>query len=350
MITTCLAARHNLLIDVDNKVRICCNNREPLDYDNQDIGQSLFSSQMIEIRQDLDNGKRHKSCQRCWDEEDHLDRSYRQSYNSLYENYTTLSSPVLKTLQMQSENTCNLTCVYCGPKYSSKWAELIKERNSHKGITKVTDETLANLDMITFAGGEPSLIRTNVGILQRLLTLNPNCEIIINTNLTLYDLDFFELAKKFSNLTLLVSFENIGNRYEYVRHLAKWNHFKHNFEKACKEISKVNASMIFFPLSVGTLDQTLDFVLKNLDQNNISLNTYQGNWFDWQFIRSKSLESIQSRLLKYAESLEEHLKNQLVYHCQTMISHSDDTVLSWLDEFDKLNHCNHKIIFPELYE
>ena len=94
----------------------------------------------------------------------------------------------------------------------------------------------------------------------------------------------------------------------------------------------------------------MDFVLKNLDQNNISLNTYQGNWFDWQFIRSKSLESIQSRLLKYAESLEEHLKNQLVYHCQTMISHSDDTVLPWLDEFDKLNHCNHKIIFPELYE
>jgi organic radical activating enzyme len=348
--TKCLAARHNLLVDVDSKVRICCNNLESLQYDNNDIGQSLFGDKIIEIRQDLDAGIRHDSCHNCWYEEDHIGHSYRQSYNDLYSNYFDLDEPVLKTLHMQSENTCNLTCVYCGPKYSSKWAELVKEKIIHRGINTVSDETLTNLDMITFAGGEPSLIRTNIDILQRLSKLNPQCQIIVNTNLTFYDNNFFDLAKNFQNLTLLVSFESLGQRYEYIRHLAKWNSFKHNFIKACNELPKVNASMIFFPLSAGTMHQTLDFTLDHLDQTDIFLNTYHGNWFDWKSVGSKNIAMIKSKLLHYAESSEEHLQNQLIYHCEAMQSDNDMTILPWLDQFDKFNKLDHKIIFPELYE
>ena len=349
MTTDCLASRHNLLIDVDGKTRICCNNHEPLDSDPEDIGSALVGALATEIRSHLDTGLRHPSCHRCWAEEDKVGHSYRRDYNDLYGHYHG-RDPRLHTLHMQSENTCNLTCVYCGPAYSSKWAQLIDVRESRRGLTRISDQTIAGLEMITFAGGEPALIKTNIDILNRLFDLNPRCQIIVNTNLTCYGNDFFRMCQRFPNLKLLISFEATGERYEYIRHLAKWSEFSQNFARACDEIPAIDASMIFFPLSAGTLESTLDWTMRYLGPESISLNTYQGDDILWNMINAKILDRMRDRLLKYAEQTDLPLKDQLIMHCQTMQSTNLNTYIPRLDKFDSFYNIDHRKVFTELYE
>lgn len=348
--TRCLAARHNLLVDVDGKIKLCCNNHESLDQGADDLALALTGSVAQTIRNDLEQNRRHSSCDLCWSEEDQTGSSYRIDYGSLYPDYQDLPEVGLRTLHMQSENTCNLTCVYCGPTYSSKWAQLLDYRVSHRGLTRISDQTLSSLDMITFAGGEPALIKTNIDILQRLYEVNPGCQIIVNTNLTCYGNDFFKICQRFAHFKILVSFEAIESRYEYIRHLARWPQFRDNFILACREVPQVEASMIFFALSAGTFDRTLDFVLQHLDAESVFLNTYKGYALGWELIGSKSLERIQNNVLALAAQLQTPLQEQLIMHASAMKSTADTTYIPWLLRFDKLNNINHRNIFRELYE
>lgn len=348
MTLKCAAAYHNLVFDTDGHARLCCNSTEPLAIESS-VEHVLINQPARSIQQDLDQGILHQNCQICWREESQGDRSYRQSYNDMYPMFEL--KPVLRTAHIQWDNTCNLTCVYCGPKFSSSWVQLIGQRQAYRSPLVFSDQTLAGLTMITFAGGEPTLSKPNMDILNRLLSVNPDCEVIVNTNLTQsIEGDFFDKFLKFKNSAVIASFESTGTRFEYIRHGASWKDFEHNFVRLKNLVGKLQTNMIFFPLSAGTIDQTIDWALQHVPDTEIYLNDYTGSDLTWDKVGKSQLDTMAKRIVKYADTLPIRLKNELVSKCQQITSDRDTTSIAKLDQFDQLTKQDHRSIFTELYQ
>lgn len=317
------------------------------DLDVETLSQSV---EIKSVQTSLKNNVWPVSCSRCKDEESVNTSSYRIDYNEMYPEFVNLTGGV-RTLHFQHDNTCNLMCVYCGPNFSSQWQSKNKTFNIKKSVIKINDDTIKNLRMVTFAGGEPSLIKSYIELVDRITLLNPSCEIVVNTNLThFHDSKFFRLLETHKNTKIIVSYETTEKKFEYIRHYANWKIFENNFKQAVDRFEIVQSSMILFPLSIVGIKDAIDFAKVRTSEDSIFINDYHGNQFKWSDIGSVSLDKTKENLLNYADSLTERLSNEIKNRIKSVVSKKEKTEIVFLDNFDKQQNVNHKIVFPELYE
>jgi organic radical activating enzyme len=353
MQTDCLAAKHNLVLDTTGEVKLCCNSSQPLDYTLEYYETALTGNTATTIQTALDSGILHSNCQRCWDEQqqgDHL--SYRHSYNDMYPGFAEIKKQQLKTVHIQYDNTCNLNCVYCGPKFSSKWAGLLNEKTLFRQPVDFSDQTLASLHMITLAGGEPSLVKSNINLLTRLFKLNPSCQVIVNTNLfNIESNPVFDLLFQFENSTIIASFEDVSDRYEYIRNGSSWKDFSQNFITASKRVKTLQASMILFPLSIGGIHNAINFALDHIAPNEIYINDYYGNQFLWEHVAKHKLDQLQQNLVEFAHTLDTSIQNQILSRIELIRSSALTTHFpGWDGREQYMIKKNYASIFPELFE
>jgi organic radical activating enzyme len=220
-----------------------------------------------------------------------------------------------------------------------------------KIFPEITNDMIKDLKVLMLAGGEPLLIKENKDLLTKLLAINPNCSIQVTTNLTTLNTPVYELLKQFENVKLVVSFEAVGEQYEYIRFGSKWNTFLDNFKQATKDFAIIQTNMVFFPLSMIVIDQAIDLALTFIPEDNIFVVCQYGNHLP-------SFDSINKNIIKkYVDKLtnfayiktSQSLKDKILASVQSMHSSADITKLNYYDEFDKLTNQNHRIIFKELY-
>jgi hypothetical protein len=128
-----------------------------------------------------------------------------------------------------------LSCNYCGPADSSKWAALKGipiNSNTRKYYSDVCDfiaEHNGHIREVALVGGEPLLLPEN----ERLLDVIPkDCVVTIITNLNT-PLEGNKIFKKLAQRQRVgwsISFDNIGDRFEYVRSGANWSLQQHNLD------------------------------------------------------------------------------------------------------------------------
>lgn len=350
MKTDCGAASHNLILESTGEVKLCCNSSMALDYQPGFVETAVVGQLATEIQTALANGIPHKNCNRCWDEQQNGGRSYRYSYNDMYPQYQLLTDRSIKTIHTQHENTCNLTCVYCGPQFSSKWAELRNAKQGFRNPLTFSDHMLKSLDMITLAGGEPALIKSNVALLDRLWEINPDCQIIVNTNLTMVKSNpVFERFVKFKNSTVIVSFEAVDTRYEYIRQGASWQEFSANMQWISSHVQHVQSSMILFPLSIAGITDAINFALEFVKPADIFINSYHGAQLTWDKIDQTILTKLKYNLSNAVKQFDYSIQQQIDFLKQDIESTQTGTCFPFLDHFDKLIDSDHRTIFTELY-
>jgi organic radical activating enzyme len=350
MKTDCLAANHNLILESTGEVKLCCNSSMALDYESGLVDTAIVGKLATEIQTALAAGVPHKNCTRCWEEQQDGGRSYRYSYNDMYPEYRLLNDRSIKTIHVQYENTCNLTCVYCGPQFSSKWAELRHMKQGFRNPITFSDTMLATLEMVTLAGGEPSLIKTNVELLDRLLVVNPKCQVIINTNLSMGKGNpVFERLVKFRSATVIVSFEAIEQQYEYIRQGAKWTDFINNLHWISTQVERVQTSMILFPLSINTITDAIELSLQYVSPGDVYINNYHGSQLAWNNVDSSILSKLRSNLVEYAAKFDPAIQNQILSMSDLIMSTRSGTYFPFLDHYDQLIKSDHRTIFTELY-
>jgi organic radical activating enzyme len=350
MKTECAAASHNLILESTGEVKLCCNSSMALDHQPGLAETAIVGQLATEIQTALANGIPHKNCDRCWTEQQHNGRSYRYSYNDMYPQYQLLPDPGIKTIHIQHENTCNLTCVYCGPQFSSKWVELRNLKQSFRHPIRFSDSMLKSLDMITLAGGEPALIKSNVELLDRLWEINPNCQIIINTNLTMVKSNpVFERLIKFENSTVIVSFEAVDKRYEYIRQGAKWQDFSANMKWISDHVQHVQFNMILFPLSIVSIVDAINFGLEFVEPADIFISSYYGTQLTWDKIDQSTLSQLKYNLIESVKQFDCSIQQQIDSLKEDIKSTQTGTDFPYLEQFDSLINCDHRTIFTELY-
>lgn len=236
-----------------------------------------------QVKQDMLNGIRNSACRACWSLEDRGIKSDRIIKNETLDFYSKKdikliynecanNENLIINYKIDTNNTCNATCITCNSHASSSWANL--ERKN--GITpnkswniKVRDLNnridYANAKSIGFRGGEPFLSKTNFDILEKLIEIgNTDCFINFTTNGSSDILDYQKnILRKFKNINFCFSIDGIGPVFEYMRYPLTWDKLEENLEYCRKNNILISASYTVSNLNILYHEQTVDWFNKN---------------------------------------------------------------------------------------
>lgn len=238
----CAAPWRGLHINPQGNVKTCCAGNPHMlgNLNDLDITQALDSAKAQEIRASLAQGKPHEYCSNCVNAERFGAESERHWHNRVNPDidYSTAGSqyhyPVI--VDVRWNTTCNLSCNYCDPSNSSKWASLKRipfksqTRPYYDQVCDFLEQHKSHIHEVALVGGEPLLLPEN----EKLLDVIPeDCivTLITNMNQDLSNNKVFNKLKHRKRVGWSMSFDNIGADFEYVRHGGKWDLLLDNLQQ-----------------------------------------------------------------------------------------------------------------------
>ena len=292
------------------------------------------------------------NCYECKAEEDRGRQSLRQRANEWFD-----GEEGIQYWDLKLHNTCNLTCVMCNPISSSKWQKLVTENPNekwldivkedaqkktgwHKNILPLIMEQLYDTKYLKFTGGEPMLIPHVRKIIKRLYDdgISPAVDLSIITNGTIpIDEEMLKMLLTFKQVSLLVSIDGMGDRFEYIRAGANWKEVETNL----KEFSNISKQNRNFALCILYLPMTI----------NAAQNETSAQWAkDLDITFSKSVEIYKPEYLTY-RSLNNKLRER--YNIKTDYEYDENVfkeLLKHMEIKDRLMGTNFRSACPELFE
>ena len=267
--TICLAPWGRLDIKVNGGVAPCCDyNGSLLGEDGvsmkvteHSLEQIYFSKELSDLRKSFLLGNKPEKCSKCWTNETSNIKSMRQhhawdlqsqQYNIDFYNDTTKN---IKIVHSALGNVCNLRCRTCLPLCSSKLAsEAIKQLPKAEQRSNILysqlkqkrwvknhsltfwDEYLSlskDLIEISFTGGEPMLIDQQFELVKKIAEQGTSKKINLQytTNGTTFPDEILDYWKLYKKISITVSVDDIGKRFEYQRYGAKWEEVRQNVVK-----------------------------------------------------------------------------------------------------------------------
>ena len=191
------------------------------------VDEYLKSDFLAELQQHLlSQDELPSGCETCRSVESKKLQSVRQLKNKFFHN-VTLRETNVKELDIFPSNTCNLSCVMCMPKFSSKVAAEQKKLGwineiynfDETDLILETIQSQPNLEYIHIAGGEFFYSKHCIKILEAIQKAQiPNVEFI--TNGTICDDRHIEILKTYKNLSMRFSFDGTDHFYDFIRYPA----------------------------------------------------------------------------------------------------------------------------------
>jgi radical SAM protein with 4Fe4S-binding SPASM domain len=235
----CAAPWRGLHINPQGSVKTCCAGNPNMlgNLNSQSIDQILNSDQMKQIRKSLAQGRAHEYCSNCVKAERFGADSERAWHNNVNPNFNYVTAgehyhwPTI--IDVRWNTTCNLSCNYCAPACSSKWSALKNipfisgTRTYYESVCDFIEQHRQHVHEVAMVGGEPLLLPEN----NRLLDVIPKeaiVTLITNLNIDLKNNKIFQKLAHRNRVGWSMSFDNIGPRFEYVRHGSNWELMKRN--------------------------------------------------------------------------------------------------------------------------
>lgn len=333
--------------------------------ENQSIEQIVSNHKIKKVKTQLINDQKSANCVDCHDQFNNgINRPYsylREFYNTMFQDvdidYTDVESFKLSGIDLHWSSICNLKCITCWDKQSSSIAKeqgspiLHVSKEAAQRLTDYIVENQYNLKEIYLSGGEPTLIKHNLNLLQR-LDKRDTLQIRINTNL-MWKLDnqIIQEIKKFPNVLFTISAEAIGDRFEYIRRDAIWKVFLRNLDSLQGYNFQFRINSTFFVCSALYLIETMDFFKTNYNINDFTINQLQ---MDHTVIRARNLpEKIKKIVVdKYTATINSSQDNNLIgqlINCLKELNYcSDESYVEYLDSIDLKSGKSWQTLFPEL--
>jgi len=211
------------------KIGMCCfQHLSPRTYNTIDFENNDYLQELRKVDTDV------AQCSSCLIDERRGNQSHRQAHILANANNETRQTK-LTTLTYNCENTCNLACITCGPRYSSKWKpdyqrmniEFVsfEKQSTHKN-TVYKDLDFSCLKFLHFQGGEPLLTDDHLLILSKIKEQNnlENVVVSYNTNGNfLPSPETLELWRQAKLVKLYFSIDAVGEQYNIVRNPGEWH-------------------------------------------------------------------------------------------------------------------------------
>jgi len=288
--TFCIQPFVNVTTRIQGQHNVCCNiSKKGKNISNVTAIEFFNSQEVKNMQESLLKGEKIKDCDTCYFMEANNQVSHRKHYNKYYnlhnnqkykENLEKLKLDKLKNplyAEIHISNLCNLKCLTCNEKDSSKF----HAENKSLGISKDADidytkiienKSKAILDIITpelkfldIRGGETMLIPEIKEVLSSLpKEKTKNITLKIQTNGTIFPDDIWvNIFKKFKNTKVNISVDAYGNDNHYIRYPSQWgdlcktlNFFKDNNIKFIINTVLSNLNLLVLP-------KLLDWIYSN---------------------------------------------------------------------------------------
>lgn len=327
--TFCPGKWNEITINIDSSLVYSCCKAMPLKF-NGDYKKVIGPQQ-----KNLLQGIQDSSCNYCWELENKNLPSRRQKFLdnfdlNTFNDYNETKPPV--TLELVLGNECNFQCLYCNPKYSSKWnADILKRpyklfnsNFNYEPFKNITDrhakdeqflEYIKNskTKSLSILGGEPFLYKNLYTLLDSIdvetlrITTNLSCEIEqLQT--------FLDKTKKFNKVLFCISLDANKEVAEFVRHGL-------NFDKLIENLNWLQKNktdnLQILVLSLMTSITITD--LKNFKNTILSYLHKDSNMNWWLFdCISPEFQSFSTLKNEYKNEiislLNELEKNNQIYH------------------------------------
>ena len=237
----CAAPWRSLHLNFEGQIKTCCAGNPNMlgNHDTGPIEDILQSTKLKEIKKSILNGVLHeKYCEGCIRRENITGVSEREWHNNVSPDFDVANAdldtehkPAL--IDVRWNNTCNLACTYCSSYFSTKWASIIG-KSSNQTINKQEKQVIDYIEKhrkyvkeVAMVGGEPLMMKEN----NRLLDIIPDDVLVtVISNMTV-DFDKFPVPKKLlarDRVGWSMSFDNIGEKFEYVRYGSTWEQMNKN--------------------------------------------------------------------------------------------------------------------------
>jgi len=270
--TFCSLPFTEIFLGPDGMIKTCCSASHAIgSLHTHSIQEILCNDTAKDIRQHIIENKWHPACIQCQRQELQGVASER---DGKLEEFVKVHSEVdkdyfkLTRLDLRWSNTCNLSCVYCYEYFSSKWANIkgitvntIKDENENSLFTLI-EKDKNYIQTILMLGGEPLLQKQN----KKLIELLHDKSFYILTNLTV-PVTSNAIAKQLlenRGTNWGISFETVGDKFEYVRHGGSWETFNKNIDylNEHKIYDKLEAHSMYSIYSAFNLVEFYEFVIE----------------------------------------------------------------------------------------
>jgi len=288
--TFCIQPFVNVTTRIQGQHNVCCNiTKKEKNISNITAIEFFNSEEVKNMQESLLKGEKVKDCATCYYMESNNQVSHRKQYNKYYnlhnnqkykENLEKLKLDKLKSplyAEIHISNLCNLKCLTCNERDSSKF----HAENKSLGISKdanidytkiIENKSKAILDIITpelkfldIRGGETMLIPEIKEVLSSLpKEKTKNITLKIQTNGTIFPDDIWiNIFKKFKNTKVNVSVDAYRNDNHYIRYPSQW-------EDICKTLNffkdnniKFIINTVLSNLNLLVLPKLLDWIYSN---------------------------------------------------------------------------------------
>lgn len=235
----CAAPWRGLHINPRGDVKTCCAGDPNMlgNLNESSIDEILTGPVLQRIRENIRQGQLDPQyCYNCIQAE-RYGRSERDWHNSVNRDFDVARAadndhrPVI--VDVRWNTTCNLSCNYCGENCSSRWATLknIPFRSGVRPyVTDVCDYLAQHSDSVkevALVGGEPLLLPENETLLE-VVPKHAVVTVITNGSVDLAKNSVFQKLQAHGRVGWSISFDNIGQRFEYVRHGGVWDLLQKN--------------------------------------------------------------------------------------------------------------------------
>lgn len=391
----------------DGNVPLCCiaSPEEGLNLNQQTPSEVWNSEQFKTARLKFLEGEKISQCNSCWREEASGIKSHRIIENGLWQRKVGkeyLEQLITSThkdgsvdfkplsLDLRLGNTCNLQCVMCRPRDSSKWLQDSKKLSTilinpeakgdwHYKANSIgntdcfdwferletqnsLDEFIGDIRHIIFGGGEPLLIKDHERFITKLVEsgASKNIELRYHTNGTTLNEKFIELWNNFKEVEIMVSLDDWGTRNDYVRYPADWDIISKNLDRldvtgnniVVSLLTTVHAMNIYSlpDFAQSIIDRRWKKICKRSD-GLMSIGTTH-----WPKYMSTTIlpKQVKDKIIEHWESFTElnnnsrwknRIKSQIEYMNSTDESSKFPAFMDYVDKLDSIR----PIKFSELY-
>ena len=385
---------------MDGTAKPCCDSQKAftdIDLKNATIDESFNSEEYKKLRVDMINGVHNEYCNACYELESQDITSSRQKWNEHhaehlkriqdkldFKTFDGEVEPDYISLDLRPSNICNFKCRTCNDGFSTKWQEekadfykineniLYFGKEKLSGVNKINfklnEDSMKNIEVLYFAGGEPFVLEEHFALLQSLKN-KKDISLMYNTNFSILKYKgktIFEHLKDFRNVHFSISLDGLGELGEFVRTgfdtkvfnknflIMKWamDHYKnvsYDFQYTCSVLNSLNFFEFLEELGEDHNLVNFHYVQYPFWYNTINFDVAKNDTialFENNIPNIKS-QKLKDSLIKYLE----YLKNSNVTewdkvnakkYLKANIAHSlifNDTTLP-----DELNHINTLIV------
>lgn len=377
----CYAPSKSLFFRKNGDIGVCCNNREYVlgKYPQDNIASILNGDKLSKLKNSLKNNDFSLGCDLC--KQQIINGNYANCVANYYDDLPLFEN-IPSILEFELDNICNLECEMCFGKFSS----LIEKNREEKAASKcLYDKTfieqitpyLSNLRKTTFLGGEPFLIDIYYEIWEKLIEVNPNCEIFVQTNGTILNPKIKKLLEK-GNFDLNISLDSlIPEVYKRIRQNASLSTVLANldyFLEYAKQKNKIiGCSVCILRENINEIPSLMKFCSENNMYVYFNMVSYPIQ-FSLDYLSSAYLKQLIEMLESYQAIPTNELENRNLKHYNGLISHfkqreifmmNHENILSekisiidienqqaseLLQEFEKKIQCFIKTLEPNLSE